>query len=716
MSPKEVPEKKGQSFSMYLLVFMVVLVVFIVGLLTANYYFYAKNTFDQESAYMQVQTEKNVEEAMRLTDTAANILDNSMNDRMLAGLNEVNNEYERVGRNPARMDLDLIKTKLGEGFDIYVINESGVIVETTYAPELGQDFRQVPYFYKYLTTIRLSEGFFPDRVVHEFLGSGQFRKYAYMPTADHRYVLELGLASPSFDQMNTELDDHNNIAGIILSDPYAEQYQIFNTMGRSVDNNSLPDDQVEGYLQQVIQSRQDLVVPDPEHSRTTHYLFIDLENAKYGSDPSRIVEISYDTGLIQDALDRLLVFHVLFAVAAIALGCALAFLVSRRLTRPIAGIAEDANKIACGDLEHRIGTPQIREFIVLEQSINMMVDSLKGAIRNFKDGEKFQNEMIDNLPIAVFIKRADTGRYIYWNKTSEELFHVAAAQAIGKTDRDLFPAEVVSAIEDEDRRVLVSGKDGQKQIVSRKYMRGRIIRTIIVPVFDSGGAPQYILGISEDISPGNINLKMDLLFSITRHDILENLSVIVNQLERAQLKNTHDEVQQLFDKTIGSIETIRNQIAFMRALQEVGLISPKWQSVSRTFYEMAELLPGNNLDISADMENIEIFADPLLPRVFYNLLEHSLKRGGTRHAKIRLSAEMDDDALSLVYQDESNGSPAEEKEKIFDPGYTTGISHDLFLIRELLSFTGIKITETGEPGKGERFEILVPPGRFRFIK
>ena len=716
MSPKQVPEKKGQSFSMYLLVFMVVLVVCIVGFLTANHYFYAKNMFDQESAYMQGQTEKNVEEAMRLTDTAANILDNSMNDRMHAGLIEVNDEYERAGRDPARMDLDPIKTKLGEGFDIYVINESGVIVETTYAPELGQDFKQVPYFYKYLTTIRISEGFFPDRVVHELLGSGQFRKYAYMPTADHRYVLELGLASPSFDQMNAELDDHKNIAGIIVSDPYADQYQVFNTMGRSVDDNSLPDDQVEGYLQQVIRSRQDLVVPDPEHSRTTHYLFIDLENANYGSDPSRIVEISYDTGLIQDALNRLLVFHVLFAVAAIAFGCALAYLVSWRLTRPIAGIADDANKIACGDLEHRIGTPQIREFIVLEQSINMMVDSLKGAIRNFKDGEMFQNEMIDNLPIAVFIKRAGTGRYIYWNKTSEELFHVAATEAIGKTDRDLFPADVVSTIEDEDRRVFASGREGQKQIVSRKYLRGRIIRTIIVPVFDSGGAPQYVLGISEDISPGNINLKMDLLFSITRHDIIENLSVIVNQLERAQLKNTHDEVQQLFDKTLGSIMTIRNQIAFMRALQEVGLISPKWQSVSRTFYEMAELLPENNLDISADMEKIEIFADPLLPRVFYNLLEHSLKRGGARHAKIRLSAEMDGDALRLVYQDDNTGSPAQEKEQIFDPGYTTGISHDLFLIRELLSFTGITITETGEPGKGGRFEILVPPGRFRIIR
>ncbi len=502
MSPKDIPEKKGQSFSLYLLVFMVVLVVCIVGLLTVNNYFYAKNTFEQESAYMQAQTEKNVEEAMRLTDTTANILDNSMNDRMLDGLNDVKNEYERAGRDPARMDLNSIKEKLGEGFDIYVINESGVIVETTYAPELGQDFRQVPYFYKYLTTIRISEGFFPDRVVHELLGSGQFRKYAYMPTTDHRYVLELGLAGPSFDLMNAELDDHKNIAGIISSDPYVEQYQVFNTMGRRVDDNSLPDDQIEGDLQQVIQSRQNLVVPDPGHSRTTHYLFIDLENAKYGSDPSRIVEISYNTGLIQDALNRLLVFHVLFAVAAIALGCALAYLLSRRLTLPIAGIAYDANKIACGNLEHQIGTPQIREFIILEQSINMMVDSLKGAIRNFKDGEMFQNEMIDNLPIAVFIKRADTGRYIYWNKTSEELFHVAAAQVIGKTDRDLFPAEVVSTIEDEDRRVFVSGKEGQKKIISRKYMCGQIIRTIIVPVFDSGGTPQVRTGDIGRPQPG----------------------------------------------------------------------------------------------------------------------------------------------------------------------------------------------------------------------
>jgi len=38
----------------------------------------------------------------------------------------------------------------------------------------------------------------------------------------------------------------------------------------------------------------------------------------------------------------------------------------------------------------------------------------------------------------------------------------------------------------------------------------------------------------------------------------------------------------------------------------------------------------------------------------------------------------------------------------------------LFLCREILSITGISDRENGEEGKGARFEILVPNGKFRF--
>jgi sensor histidine kinase regulating citrate/malate metabolism len=50
---------------------------------------------------------------------------------------------------------------------------------------------------------------------------------------------------------------------------------------------------------------------------------------------------------------------------------------------------------------------------------------------------------------------------------------------------------------------------------------------------------------------------------------------------------------------------------------------------------------------------------------------------------------------------------------MFEFGYSSENIVSLFLIRELFGFTGITITETGEPGSGVRFEIVVPKGRFR---
>jgi len=46
------------------------------------------------------------------------------------------------------------------------------------------------------------------------------------------------------------------------------------------------------------------------------------------------------------------------------------------------------------------------------------------------------------------------------------------------------------------------------------------------------------------------------------------------------------------------------------------------------------------------------------------------------------------------------------------PGIISGF--DLFFVHDVLEISGMEITETGEPGKGVRFEIRVPRGAFRF--
>jgi len=704
---------KKRSFSRSLLIAMIILVIILVGLITFYDYIDLKNIRNSEFSHLQVQTEDSIIASLRLNDEATTIMDDQLNRQMMRGFDTLFAEYNRSGENPADMNLTNVKNILGEGYDIYVINTSGVIVYTTYPLEQEEDFRTIPYFYTYLTNVRLSTGFFPDRVVHETLDTGKYRKYAYEPTPDHQYVMELGYTSPSFNETDLKMDDTDYIVEAVSLNPYIDNYSVFDTMGQNTNSDSLPDNLTESYLQQVIADRQTLQIDDPVNHREIRYLFVDLKNPRYGSDMSRIVELTYDTGRLQETIDRLIFIHILFCGLALILGCILAYGLSRRMTRPIARIAHDADIIAGGNFEHRIGTTHAQEFAILEKSINTMVDSLKEATQKLNDDEIFHRDLIDQMPVGIFLKKMDTGRYIFWNRASEMIYERSAKDVIGKTDMEIFPPAIVAQIKKEDINALDSHGAIKYKKVTTETRGERVIHLIILPIYDSKGSVRYILGIVEDVTDEAITLKKDLISSITRSDILDQLAIIMTHLERAQLKTTHEAMEMFFDKTIGSVESIKDQIAYERTLQSPKDIIPAWQSVDLEFAKAIRMLPEHSIDIISDVRDIEIFVDPLLPRIFFSLLSHSLRQGESALSKICLTAHRSGESLTLVYEDDSKGVAAGEKERIFEFGYSDEDLVSLFLIRELLGFTGITITETGEPGRGVRFEIVVPKGRFR---
>ena len=67
----------------------------------------------------------------------------------------------------------------------------------------------------------------------------------------------------------------------------------------------------------------------------------------------------------------------------------------------------------------------------------------------------------------------------------------------------------------------------------------------------------------------------------------------------------------------------------------------------------------------------------------------------------------------IACEDDGVGIPTDEKEQIFDRAYGRNSGYGLFLAREVLAITGLGIRETGTPGEGARFEILVPHGLCR---
>jgi signal transduction histidine kinase len=86
---------------------------------------------------------------------------------------------------------------------------------------------------------------------------------------------------------------------------------------------------------------------------------------------------------------------------------------------------------------------------------------------------------------------------------------------------------------------------------------------------------------------------------------------------------------------------------------------------------------------------------------------------GGKITTIRFFVEEPGDDHLIVCEDDGDGIIIAEKEKIFERGFGKNTGLGLALSREILDITGITIRETGEPGKGARFEITVPKGAFR---
>ena len=207
------------------------------------------------------------------------------------------------------------------------------------------------------------------------------------------------------------------------------------------------------------------------------------------------------------------------------------------------------------------------------------------------------------------------------------------------------------------------------------------------------------------------NEKLNLLSSITRHDILNQLTALSGYLELMGEGALTPQTKKYIETGKRIAETIKKQIQFTRDYHEIGVHSPQWYNVKKTIETATAplcLLPGT---LSVGIENISIYADPLLEKVFYNLVENALRYGGEQ-TRITFSSLLQGDSITLVCEDNGEGVPEEFKEAIFKRQYFKHTGFGLFLSREILSITGLSIHESGEPGKGARFEITVPPGYF----
>jgi len=210
------------------------------------------------------------------------------------------------------------------------------------------------------------------------------------------------------------------------------------------------------------------------------------------------------------------------------------------------------------------------------------------------------------------------------------------------------------------------------------------------------------------------NKKLNLLFSITRHDINNQLMSVDGFLEILHQKVPDPLLDDCFMRISNASARISAMILFTKEYEKIGVTAPAWQDIPTLIDTATREAPLGMVVVKNDLPpGIKIFGDPLILKVFYNLMDNAVRYGG-KITTIRFFVEDTGNDLVIICQDDGVGIPSEEKDKIFGRGFGKNTGLGLALSREILAITGITITETGEPGKGARFEMTVPKEMYRF--
>ncbi|WP_424766943.1 diguanylate cyclase domain-containing protein [Paenibacillus sp. sgz302251] len=278
-------------------------------------------------------------------DKAFHILDEDVEAHMRAYSNRLLQKY-RDNPDVAAWNYQALKNEF-DGMDIYIIDDTQTILYSSFAPDIGMSFREEDGSMNTFTQLladRLNGTEFAADDLDQDTNTGKIRKYSYVPTHDHKYLIKLGLYqenSPIFKNFNfLEIS-----SSLIHKYSYINDITVFTTSGRSIgktgkDSKSLlVSEENKPYLNKAYIDSTVQQVQRTLHGNLVTYRYVpyrthfDDDMVKFTD--QRIIEIIYNEQELLDKLKQNNQIFLLQLLATIVIALIISYIITRLVARPM---------------------------------------------------------------------------------------------------------------------------------------------------------------------------------------------------------------------------------------------------------------------------------------------------------------------------------------------------------------------------------------------